>query len=537
MVRPTRVAGLGRVPERVLIAPQDIRTGDATIAADIYSGLFAFAGRIVRASGQSPFTVMAPTWAWSAELQGFGWLRHLRVADNAVSRANARALLGEWMDRVQAHRGEMIDDPAVTARRLISLLVQSPLLLNGAEAAFYKRFMKRLALDVKAVSHGHSLSVGYARLLCAIALTYYVICTQQTEAASERVTGIISAELEAQVLPDGGHIARNPGVPVELLLDLLPLRQGFVARRANPPPALLRAIDRIMPMVRMMRHGDGTLALFNGMGVTAPDLVAIVLAYDDSRAGLMENAPQTGYQRLVGENAVVIMDTGVPPKGPLSGEAHAGTLAFEFSHGIQRIVINCGAPFSGRPGQRQAARATAAHSTLRIEDTSSSRFLETADPNALGRNPLVSGPRHVSVERRALPEGVLLATAHDGYVSAFGYRHERLMLLEKTGNRLAGVDRLVARSGRRKPDCAYTVAFHLHPNVRPVAGPKPGEIQLHVNGRAAWSFSVEGPHPRIEESVLFATLEGAKATEQIVIAAQTGETTEIRWSFERLGPL
>ena len=46
-----------------------------------------------------------------------------------------------------------------------------------------------------------------------------------------------AAELEAQILPDGGHISRNPGVPVELLLDFLPLRQCFSAIALLPTPA------------------------------------------------------------------------------------------------------------------------------------------------------------------------------------------------------------------------------------------------------------------------------------------------------------
>ena len=46
------------------------------------------------------------------------------------------------------------------------------------------------------------------------------------------------AELERQILPDGGHISRNPGALIELLLDLLPLRQAFAARNIAPPPQL-----------------------------------------------------------------------------------------------------------------------------------------------------------------------------------------------------------------------------------------------------------------------------------------------------------
>ena len=43
-------------------------------------------------------------------------------------------------------------------------------------------------------------------------------------------------ELRSQILPDGGHVSRNPGALIELLADLLPLRQLFSTRNLQPPP-------------------------------------------------------------------------------------------------------------------------------------------------------------------------------------------------------------------------------------------------------------------------------------------------------------
>ena len=51
---------------------------------------------------------------------------------------------------------------------------------------------------------------------------------------------LLVAELERQVLPDGGHISRNPWVLVELLLDLLPLRRCFAARGQAARPGAAR---------------------------------------------------------------------------------------------------------------------------------------------------------------------------------------------------------------------------------------------------------------------------------------------------------
>ena len=113
----------------------------------------------------------------------------------------------------------------------------------------------------------------------------------------------------------------------------------------------------MMPMLRFFRHDDGNFALFNGMGATGADLIATILAYDDVRGEPVSNAPHSGYQRLKLNNLLVLMDTGTPPPMAVSQEAHAGCLAFEFSAGGQRIVVNCGVPRSTRKaGGRWRAR-------------------------------------------------------------------------------------------------------------------------------------------------------------------------------------
>ena len=111
-------------------------------------------------------------------------------------------------------------------------------------------------------------------------------------------------------------------------------------------------------MLRFFRHGDGSFALFNGMGPTPTDLLTTILAYDDARGTPVANAPHSGYQRVEAGGAVVLMDTGGPPPIEVSTEAHAGCLSFELSTKANRIVVNCGMPATSRESWRQVARAT-----------------------------------------------------------------------------------------------------------------------------------------------------------------------------------
>ncbi len=535
--KPWRLAAsLGaRSPERLLISPQDIRTADPTVAADIYAGYYAFAGKIINTHGRSVFELTPPSTAWAAGLAGFAWLRHLRAADTALARANARALVDDWMNQAGSNPALPVWEPKVAARRLLSWLSQSPMILDGADSVFYRRFMKSLG------RHGARLQSalgdglqGEARLLTAIALAEFGLCSAGMGNLQKRGTQILTGELTRQILADGGHIGRNPQTLVDLLLDLLPLRQAYAARGAPAPKELLNAIDRMMPMLRLFRMGGGSLALFNGMGGTQPHVIATVFAYDDARAAAPANAPYSGYQRLEAGGSVLVMDTGPPPPPEFSGRAHAGQLAFEWSSGGQPLIGNCGSPDETRAAMRAAARATAAHSTLTVAHTSSSRFAPDTGvpPRLAGR--IISGIRKVTVSRQDSPEGPGVVATHDGYVREFGLIHERGLQLAADGSRLSGADRLAA-SGRRLnaagPD--YELRFHVHPAVRAERATDSRSVSLHGPDGSEWVFQADGLTVEIEPGIYFAAADGARPAEQIVVRANAAQAPGISWSFER----
>ena len=420
--------------DRLIIAPHDLRTADATRAAEIYAGRFVFAGKIVTCHGRSIFDLEPPSEDWEVALLGFGWLRHLRAADTALTRANARALVDDWISNTSRKRavGRRAD---VLSRRVISLLSQAPLVLGDTDGKFYRRYLRGLAREIRYLRYTMMDIDGVPRLQVLIALCYASLCLANQGSHIRAATRKLSDELQRQILPDGGHISRNPGALIELLIDLLPLRQTFAARNIAPPPALLNAIDRMMPMLRFFRHGDGSFALFNGMSSAPSDILATLLAYDDTHGVPMASMPHTGYQRLDAGAMTVIMDTGAPPPPSVSQEAHAGCLSFELSSGPSRIVINCGMPSTSRENWRVFARSTAAHSTLTYHETSSCQFVElSAMKRLLHGAPVVSGPSNVESYREVVANGVLLTTSHDGYLPRFGVVHRRVLMVAHDGS-------------------------------------------------------------------------------------------------------
>ena len=532
-----RLSFIPRKADRLLIAPQDLRTADGTRASEIYAGRFAFAGKVVISDGRSPFEIAPPSEEWAASLLGFGWLRHLRAAESGITRANARALVDEWI-AVQGAYHPIGWQPQIMARRIVSWLSHAPLILHDADEQFYRRFLRSLVRQVRYLRHtAMEARDGVPRMQALVTLAYAALCMAGQARHMRGTIKQLVTEIERQILPDGGHISRNPGALIELLLDFLPLRQAFQARNIAPPPQLNNAIDRMMPMMRFFRHGDGAFAHFNGMGPTLADLMATILAHDDARGAPLSNAPHSGYQRVELGEMVLLMDVGHPPPIGVSQEAHAGCLSFELSHGLQRIVVNCGLPGNNRETWRQVARATAAHSAVVFNDTSSCRFLESGSFKRLLGTPIVSGPNDIQVAREERGDAVILRTSHDGYADRFKLIHQRALKLALGGDRIDGEDLFVTTEGDMLPadvSDEFAVRFHLHPSVKANKLTDGHGAMLMLPSRDVWTFNAYEDRVEIEESVYLSGSDGPRRAVQMVIYGRARKIPRVHWTFTHI---
>jgi len=532
---------LANKADRLLIAPQDLHTADATRAAEIYSGRFAFAGKVVVCDNRSIFQMAPPSDEWATELLGFSWLRHLRAADSAIARANARALVDEWIT-LQGAWHPLGWRPDILSRRIISWMSQAPLVLQDSDVRFYRRYLRSLIRQIRylrfTAGDAHS---GAGRMQAAIALSYAALCIAGQSSHIRSTTARLKSEIDRQVLPDGGHISRNPGAIIEVLIELLPLRQAFASRNIAPPPAVLNAIDRMMPMLRFFRHSEGTFAHFNGMGTTPAELLLTLLAYDESYGAPLSNAPHSGYQRLEAAGGVLIMDTGRAPPIETSIEAHAGCLSFEFSSPKQSlIVVNCGMPSTARDRWRPLARATSAHSTVTFNDESSAQFIETPVlRRVLGGSPMIGGPSHVSVTREERADAIVLRAGHDGYAKRFGVLHERTVMLTTDGTRLEGEDLFLAADGSaqiRSDEYRYAVHFHLHPSVKATRLTDGRGALLMMPNKEVWTFSAGDSRVQLEDGVYLAGNDGPRRTVQMVVHGHAKSAPRVVWTFQQASP-
>src|SRR5258708_16043216 len=432
--------------------------GDARRGAALLDGDFHLAGETLRLG--APYAAPAQASAdWLAEFHGFAWLADLATLGSAEAREIGRSAVATWIaDNSTWHRLSWRCD--VLAARLIAWVTQfESFFAAGGDDKLRDALLASLARQARHLARVAAWEgIGAARLHALKGLILVGIALGLGERRVAGAVDDLARELPLQVLPDGGHVERSPAVQLSVLRDLVDIRTALRAAQVVVPDALQMAIDRMAPMLRLFRHGDGRLAQFNDTSEEYGALADLLLTRSEVRARPPQSAPHSGFQRLACGKTIVVADTGAPPPPGLDRHAHAGTLSFEMSVGRERLIVNCGAYRGNNPDWRRAARNTAAHSTLIVADTNSA---EIHDDLTLGHRPAVT-----DTERAEAEGSQLIAATHDGYVAQFGLAHARHLFLAADGEDLRGEDNLTRKDGANGAhDTAFTIRFPLHPTL------------------------------------------------------------------------
>ena len=515
-VRRTAALLRRRRATRLLIAPQDIRVDDPVVASDFANGSFPLVDKRIDTAGGSPFLVNPPSEAWSAALHGFEWLRHFRSASK-VERAAAAELVRIWMLEARAMDvgARTAFRPDVVARRVISWLSHSPLVLESAEPAAYETFLRAVERDAVALedvlAEKHD---GFLRLQASIALQYAGLALDNSEGRLEFASRRAGRELKRWISPVGDALDRNPATAIALLLDLLPLRQAFKARGLEPPAILVDSVPRLLAGVRRLRHFNGDVALFNGMGETPTGDLAAIFAHAGRSDETWLDDSEPGYARLEGGATTVLADFGPMPTFEFALEPFEGCLSFEFSDGAERVIVNCGAPPAGVAFVEalRTARTTFAHSAPYLD----------AGVAAYGRT------RRIKVERRSA-EGEE-SGSHDGFAAASGYAVRRALSLSADGRALRGLDSLELKRKLVRPNMGICANFHLHASVKAELQAA-GSVTLTLPSGAAWLFFADSGRVTLEASDFFASSVGPRKTSRINLAV---EGHEAHWALTKI---
>lgn len=515
-------------PVKPTLCPTDLWQGDADRANDMFQGTFRAAGDEVSAPNQSPWTVPPPSVAWLCEINSFNWLRDFRAAGGHAAKQCARDLTSRWIDTCGTW-SRLAWQPDIVGRRVSAWTSHADFLLEEAPVGFASQFLESLQIQIKHLRRAAARAPAGAPMIDALTgLACADIAFGNTGRPLAKSIQLLDHELMVQVAPDGGHLERNPTVHHRVLCVLLSLRAALQQAGLEASVSLQTTIDRMTPMLRFFRHGDGSLALFNGALEGNRDAVDATLAAANAPGRPLISASHSGYERISAGRMLVLMDVGVPPPTGVDDRAHAGCLAFEVSEGHERLIVDCGTSQNLGGDWHRTMRATAAHSTVTVADTNSA---ELKTDGTIGRR-----PTDVIVTRRENKDGNhFIEASHNGYARVIGYHHHRRLVVDRSGNYIVGEDWLTASDAnlREGDDQSFAARFHLHPSVRASAQQGGGTILLRSDKGTGWLFETNGGELSLEESAYLANGHPRRTT-QIVLSASISVRAILSWALRRV---
>lgn len=314
MLRPGphfAATGFGQPVVRIL-------PGDATLAFEMYAGRFSFAGETITATALEVFKTRRAPAAWQATLQSLSWLQHFAASQRKLHAHYAMRLLGRW-----AKAGKASQDVSSASKILLALVIDGQALAKSCDALVQREFLQLVTRQTRLLARSSPRNAR-AALLKAIALLHVVTAFQGMEALRKPAVDLFSAHIDKLILPDGGHISRNPYDVLVLLALLMPLKAAMKTARINFPASATNVIERMLPFLALVTHPDGGLARFFENDPETDGIKAIINA-DDTKAQSLVMARHSHYARLEYAKAVLLVDT---QRG----------VDFEFSDGAQRLL-------------------------------------------------------------------------------------------------------------------------------------------------------------------------------------------------------
>ncbi|MBT0668713.1 heparinase II/III family protein [Novosphingobium profundi] len=457
-------------------------------------------------------------------VHSFAWLADLEASGPREQVAPvAERILAAWLHANPSPPAKPGKGPAWsvgnTGTRLLNWLVYAPLILSG-EKTFRGRMLRHIADTARWLDrqvHHADEALGAVAGWCGLVAAGLLL----PEGRPRRLyaeAGLMKA-LGELMGDDGGVLSRSPLAQMEAIALLVRLRNCYQATRREAPEAMEHVIEMLVPPLLALCHGDGSLGSWQGGWAIPASAVEALVAASGVRTRPLRDVRQWGYQRVSAHKSILQFDTAPPPM-PRDGRfGCASTLAFEFSHNFQRVIVNCGgaACAGGLVPARldQGLRATAAHSTLTLDDANSTAILING---AIGQ-----GVNAVDVERKTMEtesgaSATRLEASHNGYAQRYTLTHRRILILRDDGSELRGEDMLVP-SGRKakRGKVGYAIRFHLAPEVT-IAPTEDGQgAAIVLPDGSYWQFRSGAGPIEIEDSLWVDGNGRPQATHQIVI--------------------
>ena len=502
-------------PSEILFSPEDFWGGSAKIGKEIVEGNIIFFGE--------SFTFKDYVWEqnnaskfWNEELHSFSWLKDVRSLGTNKARIFVRKNILEWIESFgKWYINSWKTD--VLAKRIVNLLSHFSFYFNTANENFQKKISKNLnkqaihlfKLNTDSFFENEKIFIAKAKILSTLS---FKSLRSKFDREMENLDGIINSNL----LGDGMHYLRSPSEHFYFLRALIDIKYYLGAFKITIPKTLNKRISRMSAVLKFFKIANGHLSIFNNYVYVEKGSIEQIIKIANSRIKAPHYLSNAGFYRVSENRLIFILDGGTPS----IEKTHAGSLAFEFSYGNEKIVTNCGSPYIYNKKWSKMMRSTPAYSTLSIDNYNSSDIFNGSSVAKVWSKNVVAKNNY------------WISSSHSGYENRFGLVHNRKIHIDTLNLIIRGKDYLSkTKMGTNSLPKKIYIRFHIHPDIKLSVTTSKKKVVLKLKNNLGWEFICSEPTIDINEGIYLGDRRLVQKNNHILVSGDITANKEIKWLF------
>jgi len=429
-------------------------------------------------------------------LHNFLWLTKIDRKDGGTV---PQSIINSWIAKYHNYNTKSWEIN-IMSKRIIAWSSNLDITLSKSNDIYRKNFFLSLVKQSNfLLKNTKNLPIDSSRIICLSAIILSGLVFKENY--SNLKFGI--RELEKLIFiyfdKSGFPKSRNPEEAFISIKYLVLIREWLKEAQEQIPEFLNNIILRCGKCYNFFTNSHKYLPLFNGASEIAHGKYDIFLK--TFKYNFKNEESEIGeIFKIKNKKVELFFDAGNPPSSKFSNHYQAGCLAFELISKGEKIICNTGYGKYLNTKFSSLSRSTAAHSTLYLNDTSSSLFQKNKVIRKIYGNSLIH--QHKIVEKKITEDAKIycLFASHNGYEKKYGYLHKRTIKFSKEENKIYGTDELQKTRGNSSP-IHFFIRFHIYPGIKIVKTQGGNSVLMSLMNKEGWLLKSFENNLNIEKNI------------------------------------
>ena len=463
-------------------------------------------------------------------LHSFLWLNKL---DRKNSKVITKDIITSWINffpNYNPNTWEM----EITAKRIIAWTSNTDITLEDSDKMYKEKFFLSIVKQANfLLKNLNNLFYYPSKIICCASIILSGMIFKENEINYK--VGVKELEKIVKKYFDnvGFPKSRNPEEVFICIKYLILIREWHKEAQKHIPDFLNEIISKCGSCYVLLSCSNKQFPLFNGS--TEINYQDYDIFLKNLKYKFINKSHEVGdLIKIKRKKLELFMDCGNPPSNIFAKHYQAGCLSFEFISNKQKVICNLGYGKYLSSKLSSISRATAAHSTLYINDTSSCTFQKNQTINKIYGNSLIHKHRIIKKNYTEDKDFYLISATHNGYEKKFGYIHTRSIRISKNEDKIFGYDEL-NKTKKNSSLLNYSVRFHVYPDTKVVKTIAGNSVLISLPNGEGWSLLSETNNFQIEKNIFLGNKKGIINNESISMSEELiKENFTIKWIIERV---